>query len=1513
MEENIVIEDEDTPLASGKEDNVQVAKKEPEEAAKVKPGKQEKPVKPEKPAKPEKELSNGNQQNNSGNQKPDNQKPGNNKPAQKEKYKLVWEDNFNGDSLNRDDWNVELHAPGWVNAEWQEYVDSEENIYVEDGKLVIQAIKTEGENGDAYYTSGRVNTQNKHDFKYGKFEARIKVPSGKGFLPAFWMMPTDESYYGQWPKCGEIDIMEVMGQSTDTLHGTIHFGEPHTQKQGTYTAKKNDDFAEKFHVFSCEWEPGEIRWYVDGQLYYTANDWFTAKPGFDEVAYPAPFDQPFYMIFNLAVGGSWVGYPDETTEFGENAQLVVDYVKVYQKESYDENVTKPEKAPIEFKEPDATGNYVLNSDFSVNEDLTDDSGWKFLLAGSGVATANISEGELHIVTADAGDLDYSVQVVQQGMSLQQGKRYRMSYDMYTDEARTAIASVTAPDYNYVRYLADTKVNVTTEKQTFVHEFDMTVRDDVNGRVEFNLGNQGSTATLHISNVRLEVVGECEIPSDEKSVLPDGNYVYNGDFSYGANRLDYWNVPTTNVAGSAISVTNTDGVRELKVVSPETVTDLNQVVVEQKEIALTAGTKYVLTFDAHADRDNAFKACIAGSEFTCEVGTNGAAYAYSFVAGDTTEDYVLQFLLGTPGTTYIDNVRIQEDGMLVNGGFSNGLVGFETYNDASTIAAFSVDELNEGGAACIDIKDTGDADWKIQLKQNNVTLENEKWYKISFEAKSVTALGSAGAAFERDIMCALQRNGAVHKNPDGSEDWTPYLQKTVSLNGEYQKFDFVFQMMPGTEPKTDEGTILTFSMGAVGGRRITDSHIVVIDNVALEEVEAPEQEEIVAGENLILNPTFANNGENWEAEFASPGTGSYIYNAEESVTFNITNVGTLDWHAQLRTFGIRLENGASYKVSFKASSTADRTMSVNVMSASYGWYGGTFADLTNEPQTFEFSFDMTTDNADSGLFFSMGKISDEDTPVSVITISDVSVVKISGGNEETPINPGRPDMPDDPAENLGEELVKNGDFTNGQENWETVKGAEHYADITFADGVATFDIKDVGIENWHVQLKQMGILMKRGSTYQVSFDITSSETRTVIADLLNDDYKWYGGTNVVLEKDVAKNVTFQTTVNEETNDNVGFFLSMGKIADADNPISVIVVDNISIREVNPTSEPGGAEPSPEPNTPEVKPGDELVKNGDFANGQENWQLHKEVNEYAEITFAEGMAIFDIKNVGSADHHVQLKQSGIPLKQGSTYQVSFDIKSSEARTVRVALLDVDSNYDWYGGTDVALEKDVAKNASFEMKVEKGTCENMTFVLSMGKISDGTPASVIVVDNISIKEIIPSGEPERPITPENQEPPVESEQPTEPVELIVNGDFAAGQQGWEPYIEVSSAVANIVFEDGKANIAVENAGTANWHVKLEQNTLALEQGVAYKVSFKIKSSIARRVDIAVQNVDNDWLGGTTVDVGANTEEWQLVEFEVTPSGAANRFCVSMGQIDSESYGVHTIEIDDVSIQKK
>lgn len=281
-----------------------------------------------------------------------------NKSEMDQAYKLVWEDNFDGDILNPDNWSFEKHEPGWVNAELQEYVVSEENTYVKNGLLYIRPTERLDESGSAIYEerggqryktylSGRINTQGKHEFTYGRFEARAKVPKGKGFLPAFWMMPADEDYYGQWPKCGEIDIMEVLGDKLSQSYGTLHFGEPHMQSQGMYELPEGAaDFGSDFHVFACEWDPGEFRFYVDGTLFYTANDWFTKRPGCEEAPYPAPYDQPFYIILNLAVGGSWVGYPDNDAVFGEDAQFVVDYVRVYEKDGYDTNVVKPEKKVV---------------------------------------------------------------------------------------------------------------------------------------------------------------------------------------------------------------------------------------------------------------------------------------------------------------------------------------------------------------------------------------------------------------------------------------------------------------------------------------------------------------------------------------------------------------------------------------------------------------------------------------------------------------------------------------------------------------------------------------------------------------------------------------------------------------------------------------------------------------------------------------------------------------------------------------------------------------------------------------------------------------------------------------------------------------------------------------------------------------------------------------------------------------------------------------------------------------
>ena len=613
-------------------------------------------------------------------------------------YHLVWEESFDKDTLNMDDWNIETHEPGWVNNELQEYTESSENIYVKDGNLVIKPVEKTDADGKVSYTSGRINTQNKHNFKYGLFEARLKVPKGQGFLPAFWMMPANENLYGQWPRCGEIDIMEVLGNQTDTSYGTLHYGNPHSESQGKYTLEAGS-FAEEYHTFSAAWEPGKLSWYVDGNLIHTENDWYSATEGQGELTYPAPFDQPFYLILNLAVGGNWPGNPDESTNI-KDAAFLVDYVKVYQKDSYDENVEKPVKNVV-LREPDAAGNYVNNGNFAVSEDLSDEQDWSFLNALEGEASAAINkeQQEILVQTAKEGTADYSVQLVQPNLPMKKGGVYRVSFDAYASEARTMKTGISAPDRGYRRYLEDTVVELTPDKKTYTYEFTMTDADDANGRFEFNMGAAGSTADIHISNVSVVKTGEKDLEKDTaKTIRADGNYVYNGAFQEGKNRLGYWEI--SKKEGTDVTVTNEDNIRRLKVTAGDNVSKENPVVIAQSGLPLTEGN-YALSFLAEGAEGTAVLAKAGGKEFEAVLTGKAQTYRNKFtVAADrlSEQEKGIQLLITQPGTYYLDDVRIEEDSLIKNGSFRAGFSGYEVYAYTQSDVAHVVDSLNEDSAA-----------------------------------------------------------------------------------------------------------------------------------------------------------------------------------------------------------------------------------------------------------------------------------------------------------------------------------------------------------------------------------------------------------------------------------------------------------------------------------------------------------------------------------------------------------------------------------------------------------------------------------------------------------------------------------------------------------------------------------------------------------------------------------------------------------------------------------------------
>jgi beta-glucanase (GH16 family) len=239
-------------------------------------------------------------------------------------WDLVWADEFSEPDLDSTKWNIEVNGSGMGNNELQYYTASKQNIYTKDGYLVLKAIKQNYKG--KFYTSGRVNTSKKHDWTYGRFDTRCKLPEmQQGIWPAIWMLPTDY-VYGGWPQSGEIDIMEVVGKEPTTLYGTVHYGPlwpNNVWKSGVLKLdEKAPNFSQAFHEFSVEWEPNQIRWYMDDSLYAT-------RVPEDLIPHRWPFDQNFHMILNFAVGGNWPGPPDETTTFPK--YMYVDYVRAYKK------------------------------------------------------------------------------------------------------------------------------------------------------------------------------------------------------------------------------------------------------------------------------------------------------------------------------------------------------------------------------------------------------------------------------------------------------------------------------------------------------------------------------------------------------------------------------------------------------------------------------------------------------------------------------------------------------------------------------------------------------------------------------------------------------------------------------------------------------------------------------------------------------------------------------------------------------------------------------------------------------------------------------------------------------------------------------------------------------------------------------------------------------------------------------------------------------------------------------
>lgn len=435
-------------------------------------------------------------------------------------WELVWQDEFEGDALDLTKWSYQIgnNYHGWGNYEAQYY--TEENICVKDGMLIIEAKKEEIDGFQ--YSSGRIRTMTDEGevlfgTQCGKIEARISMPVGEGLWPAFWMMPVDDAY-GLWPLSGEIDIVEARGRVKDSISGAIHFGEPipnNKKLSGDYCFLDSD--ISQFHVYAVEWNTNEIKWLVDDIVYFKTSNWYTMGNEGLVNEYPAPFDKPFYILLNLAVGGV---YDDGILPQDEAlpAQMKVDYVRAYKSRDGYEEISKEKKhseMDVEAYHQVEMQNYIADEEFStvVMQPLTstpeyEKNRWYFLVKKHTNAEAR---GELveiegknyfHCDIDVPGEYKYAIQL-QHMVPFIKGYTYIIEFEAKAESERSiSLQPIGIVNDEIVSYNGNIMFDLNEEMNHYYCSFMMKDDSDMEGILEFNLGLEEADITIGRVCVRI---------------------------------------------------------------------------------------------------------------------------------------------------------------------------------------------------------------------------------------------------------------------------------------------------------------------------------------------------------------------------------------------------------------------------------------------------------------------------------------------------------------------------------------------------------------------------------------------------------------------------------------------------------------------------------------------------------------------------------------------------------------------------------------------------------------------------------------------------------------------------------------------------------------------------------------------------------------------------------------------------------------------------------------------------
>lgn len=830
----------------------------------------------------------------------------------KSDWSLVWSDEFSGSEIDRSKWTFDIGnwltdkdgngvTPGWGNNEKEYYTDSDENAFINDGKLVIKAKKEKvtDQFGTYDYTSAKLKSKGLFSKKYGRYEIKAKLPVGKGLWPAIWMLPEDDKY-GTWAASGEIDIVEGWGSKPHTVAGTIHYGEgwPNNKHTGKEFELPKNRGMDSWHTYALEWEPGELRWYVDGELYQTQNNWYSkGKDNAANFSYPAPFDQEFYLVMNLAVGGWFDGDPDENTKFP--SQMEIDYVRVYDLKKRDyrepvEPVLDPVVLPADAKQPLEDGNLIYDQNYQELITDVDQPGkelhplyWNFVhlpeFGGQGILAIEEISGRNFARTdiVHPGSQLYSLQMIQ-NISLGKGGKYKVSFDAKSTVPRNIMVKTGAgPTRGWVKYSNEESFTLASEVQSYEFSFDMLNETDLESRLEFNLGGNG-TNPVWIGNVRIEDITGTPVDNDaQKQPLPDGNHVYNGTFDQGGmDRLLFWNFSVNDAAANASVSENT---RELQITIEDGGKNPEAVQLDQQGIYLVKGNDHHASFNARSDKPRSIQAAVVNKDGTVNYSGNQTIdltsemeeKTFEFTMPEEVSDSEAQivFYFGNgSGDVYLDDVVLLKTSEkpdygnidlypLKNGSFTDGLSSWTNYFHYDASAQLTA----ENGEAKLAIGNEGNETWSVLLEQPNLSLAKGVFYELSFTARSTK---------EREAEFTVE-NAQYHR----------YFSENVQLNSQTQNYSFEFKM-PADDLASFKMLLGKNAFSPVG------AHDVYIDNVVLKVKDAPSQEEPVSTPG-IDNGTFADGTSVWTAWWGDQwsGYGEGTINAEnEELKIAIAKVG-----------------------------------------------------------------------------------------------------------------------------------------------------------------------------------------------------------------------------------------------------------------------------------------------------------------------------------------------------------------------------------------------------------------------------------------------------------------------------------------------------------------------------------------------------------------------------------------------------------------------------------------------